>query len=325
MALSGQIGITGGSGHLGGCIIQKLLEQKYYVKALYFNSKPYIKHKNLSWIQGNITNSQDINEFVVNTSVIIHCAGFISLEKQDKNQVYHINVKGTIKVIEACVKNKVKLIHISSSAAVKDDPVNEVFDENRVYKTNQDTPYSWTKALAEQKILNAVISDQLKAFIIRPTAIVGPPDFGPSHFGQTIKDMFYGKLPMITTGGYNIVDIRDLSKTIINSISKGKQGEIYLVGGHYTSFQKVAQLANPNRKMICISLDLVILFMPFIKLYSRVFPMKWHISKESLKTVKNAPLKVDSSKAAEHLNHHIRPISETINDLVEWFKNENKG
>lgn len=318
-----QIALTGGSGHLGACILQMLLNKGKSVQALYRHSKPILNHKNLIWKHGDITKPESLGGIIDNSHAIIHSAGLISIGEKNRNQVYEINVGGTENIIQACLNKKIRLIYISSSTAVQEKPSHEIFNENRAYKTENDFTYSWTKALAEQKVLEAVKKDNLDAIIIRPTAIVGPPDSNPSHFGQTIFDLANNKIPGISTGGYNIIDVRDLSQTIINSISKGKKGEIYLVGGHYTSIRDIAKLANHDKNLPCISLDLLISILPLINLFTKLFSLKWPITKESLKTLKHAPKKVDSSKAIENLGHKIRPTNETINDLIHWFKNEN--
>jgi dihydroflavonol-4-reductase len=205
---------------------------------------------------------------------------------------------------------------------VKETINDAVFDENRPYKTKNDFNYDWSKALSEQLVLEAVKSKNLDAVILRPTAIVGPPDFRPSYFGQTILDLTSRKIPFIISGGYNLVDVRDVSQTIINSIDLGVSGEIYLVGGSYFSLKQILEIVNSDRKYVSIPLNLIILLLPILKFYQKIFPFKWLITKESLMTLKRAPQRVDSSKAVKNLNHQIRPGSETINDLMEWFKKE---
>lgn len=315
------ISITGGTGHLGFCLIQLLLERKFKVKALYHSKSPNLNHPNLIWIKGSLTDSSSLQELIQDSSALIHCASIISLGNQDEKKVYEINITGTERVVEVCKILNTKLVFISSSTAVEESVGNEVFNESRVYKTENDFLYSWTKAKSEQFILNAVKSTNLNALIIRPTAIVGPPDNNPSYFGQTIFDMQNGSIPVITSGGYNIVDVRDLSTTIINSLSKGLKGEVYLVGGNYLTIKNLAKMANPNRKSFCISIAFLINILPIIKLYGILFPLKWQITKESLITLKRAPKNVDSSKAQSELGHKIRPTSETIEDLLEWFEN----
>ena len=314
------ISITGGTGHLGSCLIAMLLQKNYVVNALSYHSKTAIIHPNLNWIKGDISKPATLKKLLNNTSVLIHAAGIISIGDIDESLVYDINVKGTENLIDACVNQKVKMIYISSSAAVIETKKDEVYTENSPYKTKNHFLYDWTKATAEKKVLQAIEKFSLTAFIIRPTAIIGPPDHKPSHFGQSIIDMANYKIPFITTGGYNIVDVRDLSQTIINSISLGKQGEIYLVGGNYFTIKQIAEIANPKKYFISIPISLLIATIPFIKIAKKIFSLAWPITKESLITLKLAPNQMDCYKAKTVLNHSVRPITETIQDLLTWYR-----
>ena len=315
-----EIAVTGGTGHLGYCLIQNLLKNGYLLTALYHKRIPEFEHSNLSWIQGDITAHVSLELLVEKATVIIHCASVISIGDQDEKEVYRINVDGTKSILKACQDKKIRLIYISSSAAVKETINTMIFDENRPYKTEKDFCYDWSKALSEQLVLREVKERGLDALIIRPTAIVGPPDHRPSYFGQTIEDLALNNMPITVSGGYNVVDVRDVSQTIINSIELGSTGEIYLVGGFYIRLKQIAELLNPHKKYFSVPINLLIGLLPILKLYQKLFPLKWPITKESLVKVKRAPKKMDSSKAMKYLNHQIRPTSETIIDLMEWFK-----
>ncbi|TYA53806.1 NAD-dependent epimerase/dehydratase family protein [Formosa maritima] len=319
-----QISLTGGSGHLGTCLITLLLEQQFTVKALYKNNLPKIKHPNLIWIKGDVKDKNCIEKLIENTSVLVHSASIISIGEKKRDTVYHTNVIGTEIVIEACLNKNIQLIYISSSNAVKETINDDVFDESRPYKTETDFLYGYTKALAEQNVLKAVTTKSLDALIIRPTSIIGPPDYIPSHFGQTILDMYHGNIPALTTGGYNLVDVRDVSQTIINSFIKGKTGAVYLVGGNYFSLKEISKMANSKRNPIIIPLDILIFLSPLFSVFNKLFKMRWPVTRESLVILKKAPKNVDSSKAIENLNHTIRPTKNSIENLISWFKTENK-
>lgn len=319
-----KISVTGASGHLGIYLIQTLLDNGYAVKALYRNTLPTINHPNLYWTQGSLDNLEALLELISDTSTLIHCASIISLGNHSPEEVLKVNVDGTKSIIDLCLKLNIKLIYISSSNAVQETIGNVVFDENRPYKTKNDFTYSYSKALAELAVLSAVENNNLEAFILRPTAIVGPPDLSPSHFGASILEMAKGKLPIISTGGYNIVDLRDLCNTITNSIELGTSGEVYLLGGYYNSIYEISKLANPSKKMIQVPIGVLLSFLPVFLFFNKLLKLNLPISKESLTTLKTAPKNMSSEKAIQHLNHQIRPTSETITDLVDRFKTEHK-
>ena len=319
-----KIAITGGSGHLGNCLIDKLLSDGYLINALYTSNLPSKKHGNLTWIQGDICDSNAIKTLAENCTVLIHSAGIISIGNKNHEEVYRVNVAGTDTIINACIQfPTIRLIHISSSNAVKESKGNEIFNEDRPYKTADDFIYPYSKASAEQLVLKAVTAHNLDAIIIRPTSIVGPSDNKPSLLGQTILDLHLNKLPVITTGGYDLVDVRDLSQTIINSFYKGEKGSIYLVGGQYMTVKDIAIASNSTKTPTVISLNLLLLLMPIINIYQKLFELKWPITKESLMTLKLAPKNLDISKATNELNHNCRPIIESIEDLKIWFQKNN--
>jgi dihydroflavonol-4-reductase len=317
------IAVTGGTGHLGRNLIDMLLQQGQQVKALKRNLEIPYQHPNLTWIQGDLSDLIKLNSLLDNSTAVIHCASAISLGELDQDFIYDVNVTGTSNLLEACSERDIKFIYISSSTAVQDSVDNEVFDENRPYKSDTKFYYAFTKAIAEQRVLSAVEKNNLDACIIRPTAIIGPADNIPSRFGVTILDLYRAKLPFITDGGYNMIDVRDLSQTIINCISMGKKGRVYLTGGQYLSLKELSKLVNPNKIPMRIPVDFLILILPLIKLYDKLFKLKWPISSESLYTLKYSPKKMDSSRAIKELQHHPRPIKNTIDDLITWFK-ENK-
>ena len=317
------ISITGGTGHLGINLIKVLLDQGYVVKALIRHATFPIIHANLSWIEGDLNNLKALSQLIDHSDAIIHCASAISMGEMDHDLITDINIKGTQNLVNVCLHKPIRFIYISSSTATEDPLKNEVVDENRAYRSDKTFFYAWTKAQSELLILEHIEKNDLDAFIIRPTAIIGPEDPAPSRFGRTILDLHRKRLPFITDGGYNMVDVRDLSQTIINSISKGKKGEIYLTGGEYISLKELAFIACQTKIPTILSLNLLISLLPVINLYDRFFKLKWPINKESLTTLKYAPKRMDCSKAIKELGHTNRATQISVEDLIHWF-NENK-
>lgn len=317
------IAITGVTGHLGFNLVKFLLQEGYQVRALIrSNQVPFIKD-DLLWVHGDLTNVDNLKTLLHHSDTLIHCASLVSLDDLDKKNVYQTNVVGTKTLIDLCVKNKIRMIHISSSSVGQTAGRNEKFDESNPYIDDQNFYYAWTKAKSEKMVLSSVKNENLDAFIVRPTAIIGPADPKPSPFGQTIFDIHLGKLSILTSGGYDLVDVRDLCKTIIKSLTMGEKGEVYLIGGEYISIKKLARLLKPKGFQLIIPVDFLLFLLPLIKIYDRIFGLKWPITRESLYTLKHAPKHVNSSKAKQELLHVNRPIKTTLDDLIEWFNQKN--
>lgn len=319
MTVKRYISVTGGTGHLGRVLIQILLEQGKKVKALIRSKDKPFEHPGLSWIEGDLNNAGALEALTDQSEAVIHCASAISLGEIDQSVVFEVNVKGTSNLIDSCLNKDVRFVYISSSTVVKEGLPGELIDEKSDYKTDNRFYYAWTKAIAEQRVLEAVTNKALDAFIIRATSIVGPPDQGPSRFGRTILDLNRGQLPFITDGGYDMVDVRDLAQTIVNSLDRAKKGNIYLVGGTYISLEDLAHLARAPKTPVKIPVNMLLALLPLIRIYDKLFSLKWPVNRESLHTLKFSSENMDFSKAIRELGHESRPIEDSIKDLISWF------
>lgn len=96
--------------------------------------------------------------------------------------------------------------------------------------------YAKTKAEATQSVLDASRKG-LQAVIVHPSGIIGPYDKGNNHLVQLVIEYMNGKLPVCVKGGYDFVDVRDVAAGCLLAAEKGKQGQCYILSGHYLSIQ----------------------------------------------------------------------------------------
>ncbi len=321
-----QIAITGGSGHLGTCLIDRLLSQGYSVRAQYNSNLPSIIHPKLTWIQAEISDKKAIRELILHCDAVVHCASLISIGDYPRKHVLHININGTANVIGACINQpETRLIHISSSNAVLEGNSYATFDENRPLKGPNDFDYPYSKAEAERLVTEAVKHQNLDAVILRPTSIIGWPDYKPSLMGKAILDFNSGKLPMVTTGGYDLVDVESVAQSIIHSFEKGRKGQTYLLGGVFTTIKELAEAAKEGKRFYAIPIDIILFFLPLIWGYKKVFNSPIPVTKESLITLKNAPRKTNSQKAISELNHTTGDPNKTIKNFIIQYKKYQKN
>jgi dihydroflavonol-4-reductase len=62
--------------------------------------------------------------------------------------------------------------------------------------------------------------------------------------GQAIIDLCNGKIPAIIPGGFDFVDVRDVSEGIIKSLQRGRIGESYLFSGSWHSIREIARMLS---------------------------------------------------------------------------------
>ena len=253
----------------------------------------------------------------------------ISIGFDAYDRVYDVNFVGTKNLLDASINKKVKkFIFISTVNAYNKKSTDKIFNETRdlVKKGNA---YDMTKALAQQLVIS---TKGIETVSINPTSVLGKNDYKPSRLGKIVKAVYSGKLPFLVDGGLDIIDVEDLSKAIYSSISKGKDGESYLISGKYRSFKeiyKVIEKYQENksrvfffpRLMVELSLPLLSLFpIGLLKRAAEVngkfFPGLENMTKEAIENIINFPKLIDNSKAKKELKLKISPLEKTIKDTI---------
>lgn len=160
--------ITGGAGYIGSHCALTLLEKGQEVLIFDNLSTGHIetietlsKYGKLKFIQGDLLNQNTLNTMFENNKIdsVIHFAAFSQVGESVKNpEKYYINnVCGTINLLSAMLKNNVKKIVFSSTAATYGEPEYTPIDEK--HPQNPINPYGQTKLMIEK-----IMDDYDKAY-----------------------------------------------------------------------------------------------------------------------------------------------------------------
>ena len=318
--------ITGGSGHVGANLVRELTARDYKVRCIDFDGD----HRafdgyNVELFKGSVTDIESLDKAFAGVDVVFHTAAIISLERKNKNLIRSVNVDGTKNVCEMALKQNVqKLIHFSSVDAFIREPLDAPLLEDRPLVVDPNTvPYDLSKADAQRIVLD-FCNKGLDASIIHPSGIFGPNDFKPSLFGQEFIKIANSKRPFSINVGYDYVDVRDLSKTAVNCVSKGVSGQNYIVGGNYMDFVYMADVMSQElgRKLIRGTLPFasIYLSLPMYYVLSLITNTPRAISLDSIHTIKVQNKNIPSQLSKDQLGHSPRPIEETITDTLKFFK-----
>jgi len=167
--------ITGGAGFIGSHLVDFLVKKGF--KVLVIDNLSSGRKKNLnpkaSFKKLDINNAHKLNncfqEFL--PDFVVHLAG----------KAFQTNVTGTINILKACVKNKVKKIIFASSAAVYGN--SNKFPIQETQKLAPINPYGLSKTKAELKILFYHKKYNLNYSILRYSNVYGPRQRDDSEGG----------------------------------------------------------------------------------------------------------------------------------------------
>ena len=318
--------ITGGSGHVGANLVRELTAQDYKVRCIDFDGDHRaFEGYDVELIKGSVTDIESLDKAFVGVDVVFHTAAIISLERKNKSLIRSVNVEGTENVCEMSLKHSIrKLIHFSSVDAFIREPLEDPLLEDRSLVVDQNAvPYDLSKADAQRVVLE-YCDRGLDASIIHPSGIFGPNDFKPSLFGQEFIKIANSKRPFSINVGYDYVDVRDLSKTAVNCVSKGASGQNYIVGGNYMDFVYMADVMSQElgRKLIRGTLPFISIYLslPMYYVLSLITNTPRAITLDSIHTIKVQNKNIPSQLSKDQLGHSPRSIEETITDTLKFFK-----
>jgi len=323
------VAVTGASGHIGNVVCRALLANGYQVRAQYRSDRRALEGLGLEAVQGDVTDMGDLDGLLSGCRFVINCAGAISISGGKGGAVHRTNVVGAQNVLDASVKARVsRIVHISSVHAVHDLPHHAPYDEARPYKGPKDFAYDRSKAEGEQLMLRGAKRHPMEMVVVRPSAVVGPFDFKPSEMGSAILRMYNRPLPLVPSGGYNLVDVRDVAEGIVKAMEQGRSGEVYLLSGRYYTVRDLVREVRALRMH-----DTRPVVAPFWFLSGAV-PLAWAYGKatgkpnpltyEALIALREGHPNMDHSKARIELDHAPRALRESLNDFIEWIESQNE-
>ena len=322
-----KIGITGASGHIGAALTRVLLEKNYDIRVLEHNDRRGFAGLPVEAVKGALSDKESLSRFCAGMDIVYHLAAKISIGINSYEFLREVNFEGTKNLVAACKKSGVKrLIYFSSIHALKHEPLDVPVDENRSLIQDGHSGYERTKALADEWVRSQG-ANGMEVIVLNPTAVIGPYDYKPSLIGQTIIKMYQGKLPLLVPGGYNWVDVRDVARAAATVAEKGENGQRYILAGEWQTLEGIAQIisevAGKKVRKIVIPMFVARFGLPFIYIRSKLTGRRPLYTGQSLEIISQANKNIINEKAKRELGFNARPLKESINDTIEWFK-ENK-
>ena len=309
--------ITGANGHLGSTIIRYLSRGDCLVRGLLLPSENHEDSGNVKYYKGDITDLESMDAIFSGTGgsevIVIHTAGLVSIEDKITLDLYDVNVNGTKNVISMCRKYRAKrMLYVSSVHAIAEGDGFSIDSVKGGYAT--------TKAVASQAVLDAV-SKGLDAVIVLPSGIIGPFDNGRNHLVQLVKRFLEKKLPVITTGGYDMVDVRDVAKGCIAAADRGRNGESYILSNQYITIPDLIELSGElsgTRVPCSIPLSYIKAFAPLFEWIGRITHTRPLFTRYSL-SVLEEDIRFSHEKARRELGYCPMDIKDSLRDTIDYL------
>ncbi len=240
--------VTGATGFLGSVLTRKLVEQGLQVRAMKrVNSRipDFLQdHKTIEWVIGDVCDMFSLEDALEGITQVYHTAATISFQPKDKAMMLETNVDGTANLVNLCLeKSQVRLVHVSSVAALGEAKNKQLIDENTFWEAvNKPSSYSLSKHLSEMEVWRG-IAEGLDAVIVNPSIIIGK-ECGWKGSGSLFSMVDRG-LSRYPTGSCGLVAVEDVATAMIKLMDSKITAERFVLNGenwlYKDLFQEIAR------------------------------------------------------------------------------------
>ncbi len=241
-----KIFVTGGYGFLGQHIVKTLhdYDPRAELRVLVRTPrKTFLRLETLeraAFMRGELTQPESFAAHLEGVETVVHNAAMVSFSPAEREKIFNANVVGTRNLAQAALNAGVKnFIFISSISALQFRPplvTDETFLPDLEEKRKNDV-YGYTKRVSEMEL--AELKERMRVVILNPSVILGP---GSERVETALGAL--GKLPILPLPDYvnAFVDVRDVARAVVLSLSKGRSGERYIVSAHNVRMTEFARL-----------------------------------------------------------------------------------
>jgi nucleoside-diphosphate-sugar epimerase len=314
--------VTGGTGFIGGRVIQQLREAGHEVAAL-VRTPTMAKHLaeiGAEIYPGDITDKESLRQPMTGADGVFHIAAWYKVGERNKRPAEQINVGGTRNVLEMMQELAIPKGVYTSTIAVFGNTRGQIVDETYFHDPQGKwiSEYERTKWLAHYQVARPMADAGLPLVIAMPALVYGPGD--TSIVRKTFIQYLQGKLPMIPRDvAYNWGYIDDVARGHLLAMEKGRTGEDYIITGEVATFAKALDIAEEITGIPAPRLrppkELMGMLAPLMDAVGALVPLPEMYAGETLRSMAGT-FTVSAEKARRELGFQARPIKEGLGETL---------
>lgn len=202
--------VTGASGFVGSALAARLKAEGARVFGLSRKTPAAAAHTGIEWLTGDLEDADRLTQLSRGMDAVFHAGGMVG-HFGSREQYMRVNVAGTRNVINACRTNGIaSLVFTSTPSVIADGTDHFGVDETHPYSRRFESPYSESKALAEQEV-RAANGRGLRTVCLRPHMVWGP---GTGHWVGGLQNLARRRLLYQIGNGTNRVGMTYLEDCI---------------------------------------------------------------------------------------------------------------
>lgn len=322
--------VTGANGFVGSHVVKLLVKRGMRVRCFLRENTNLVNLQaddlkdKLEFVYGDLRDFDSIKKAVDGVGIVYHIAAYAYLWYPNPKIVYDINWHGSRNLFQVCLKEGVKKVVYTNTAAIlkggtKDNPSNE---EAILRLNKMPGHYTRSKLLAYEEALKYVKMG-LPVVIVSPTTPIGDGDYKLTPPGKMIVDFLNGKILGFIDTVINYIDIEDVAAGHILAEEKGKIGDRYILGAYNLTLEEVFGILSritgkPKPRMKLPAAPLLPLGFFCEKVSEWITHKEPLVPWEGLRLARK-PLAFDCSKAIRELGLPQSNIENAFRKALDWF------
>jgi dihydroflavonol-4-reductase len=319
--------VIGAGGHIGNAIVRALLDRGDEVTACGRRSTPPANLDGLPvrYARGDAQTPGQLDKWIEGHQLVVEAAapypvGVFSIAGGVVgNPIFGADTR-TRALLEAVSRHDARLIYVSSFATLTRPrtPAQQVQD--RMVRLAH--PYFEVKELSESQIVEAA-RQGLPAVIVNPTYCLGPWDLHDRRL-CTIPPVLCGEIPVAIRQMLNVIDVRDVAAASLAALDKERYGEPILLGAYdilandlYGLICEIGGVSPPPRYSMPPAFAIAGAYL--MELTFGVMGRKPLLPSGGMMMATTFDY-LDRADTFGELGITPRPLTETIGDAIEWYR-----
>lgn len=320
--MTGRALVTGGSGFVGGALLERLVAEGREVRALARSdgAAATVSGRGATPVVGDVLDLEALAGAMQGCEVVFHAAGVNAMCQRDPRPMLRANIEGSGNVIVAARRAGVRRVVYTSSASALGEFRGTVGREDSPHRGRFLSSYERSKYLAERRVLAWSEGLGVDVVCVNPSSVQGPGRTGGS--ARLLLDLANGRLPVLVDATISIVDVADCTQAHILAEDRGAPGDRYVVSGATLTMREAVALLRriagvPERARFVPPL-VVRAGGSAVEAFSRLARRDPPVCREAVRTLLHGH-RYDGSRAERELGLRYTPLEETLVRTLTWY------
>ncbi|MDT3425891.1 dihydroflavonol-4-reductase [Paenibacillus forsythiae] len=325
--------VTGGTGLLGINLIRHLAAEGHEVRTLVRSKEKAEKllgDIGAELIVGDMESVEAFAPSLHGCDTLFHTAAYFRetfAPGKHWPMLERINVTNTVRLFEQAERHGIgRIVHTSSNATIRKRKDGAPSDETDVASPDEAlNDYGRSKIIGDQAI--ALFSERSKLPVVsmKPAWMIGPWDAAPTSGGKLVLDFMNRRLPgVIADSGIDVVDPRDVAEAMTMAVQTIQHTDSFILSACHVSQRELLQVLEevtgipaPTRQF---SKGMLLAAAWAAERYAALTGKTLALSVNGVRSVTNKR-RTSAAKAERMFGVKFRPLTETIRDTVDWYRN----